>query len=595
MSIKAVMRHALVASVATAFVAASFPATAQTRRPGARPARVAMLPVGTQRPTREVRLSIGEGELVTLPSNVADVWTSNPGVADVYVNNPRQVYLFGKEFGEATVFATNAAGQVVYSARIRVAQNLTSIDAMMRAAMPDADINVTVVGQVAVLNGTVRSPDDSAQAQQLVTAFLNPGVNVSSPDAQLKVAVINRLKTATPLQVNLQVRFAEVSRSFVKDIGVNMLSRDTSSGFQFGIGSGTRSPGTIGTPDLSSLPQLDASARFGFPAGTITLPFDPARGDFVLPGTGTTFNMATSQAARGTAFSSIGLAGRLLGLDLLGAIDLGERIGQVTTLATPNVSALSGETGTFLAGGEIPIPVSQGLGAVSVEYKQYGVSLSFTPTVLSDGRISLRVRPEVSQLSSAGAVQINGTTIPALTTRRAESTLELGSGQSMVIAGLLSNTHDNAISGTPGLMNIPILGSLFRSNAFQRNETELVIVITPYLVQPVNANEIRLPTDGYDAPTDLERVLLGRINGERSGRNARPTPTMAPPPGAAPSIGAVTPGQVQQGQPAGPQPTAPQPQAVQPPAPPARDRRGSRRGKSNDATNAAPGFSIGTP
>lgn len=596
MTIKAVLRHTLVASVATAFVAASFPAVAQTRSPGARSARVGMPPAGAQRPTREVRLSIGEGELVTLPSTVADVWTSNPGVADVYVNNPRQIYLFGKEFGEATVFATNAAGQVVYSARIRVAQNLTSIDSMMRAAMPDADITVTTVGQVAVLNGTVRTPEDSAQAQQLVTAFLNPGVNVSQPDAQLKMAVINRLRTATPLQVNLQVRFAEVSRSFVKDIGVNMLSRDTSSGFQFGIGSGTRSPGTITSPDLSSLPQLDASARFGFPAGTISLPFDPARGDFVLPGTGTTFNMST--AARGAAFTSLGVAGRLLGLDLLGAIDLGERIGQVTTLATPNLTALSGETGTFLAGGEIPIPISQGLGAVSVEYKQYDVSLSFTPTVLSDGRISMRVRPEVSQLSSAGAVQINGTTIPALTTRRAESTLELGSGQSMVIAGLLSNTHDNSISGTPGLMNVPILGSLFRSNAFQRNETELVIVITPYLVQPVNANEIRLPTDGYDAPTDLERVLLGRINGERSGSQARPTPRMAPPTGATPAIGAVTPAQVQSAPSAGavpaqPQPSAPQPQAAQPPAPPARERRNRTNRTTGPA--ATPGFSLGTP
>jgi pilus assembly protein CpaC len=181
-------------------------------------------------------------------------------------------------------------------------------------------------------------------------------------------------------------------------------------------------------------------------------------------------------------------------MDLLTSLDLGERDGQVTTLANPNLTALSGETGTFLAGGEIPIPISQGLGAVSVEYKQYGVSLAYTPTVLADGRISLRVRPEVSQLSAAGSVTLNGTVIPGLTTRRAETTVELGSGQSFMIAGLLQNDHQNSIDKAPGLGDVPILGAMFRSNAFQRNETELVIVITPYLVKPVNANDIVLPS-----------------------------------------------------------------------------------------------------
>jgi pilus assembly protein CpaC len=335
--------------------------------------------------------------------------------------------------------------------------------------------------------------------------------------------------------VNLQVKFAEVSRTFVKNIGVNLLTRDQGSGFTFGVGSGTRAPGTIGTPDLSNLPVLDASSRFGFPAGTISLPFDPARGDFVYPGTGTTFN--TTKSAN--HFSTLGLAGKLLGLDILSAIDLGERIGQVTTLASPNLTALSGESSTFLAGGEIPIPISQGLGAVSVEYKQYGVSLAFTPTVLSDGRISMRVRPEVSQLSSAGAVEIGGTSIPALTTRRAETTVELGSGESFMIAGLLQNTHNNSIDKAPGLGDVPILGTLFRSNAFQRNETELVIVITPYLVKPVNANQIVLPTDGYKAPNDFDRIFMGQLGGGTTGGD-RPKPAMSPPVGAVgPTIGAI--------------------------------------------------------
>ena len=540
MHIKAFLHRSVAATVAVALVA-SAPLTAVSAAPkkprpaghAARMARVGTLPAGSQRPTHEVLLSIGEGELITLPADVTDVWTSTPDVADVYVNNPRQIHLFGKAFGEATLFATTAHGTVVYSANIRVSQNITSIDRMLKLAMPDADIRVITTGQLAVLTGTVATPDDSAQAMRIVTALLNPGVNTADATAQLKIAVFNRLKTATPLQVNLQVKFAEVSRSFLKNIGNNLTTRDNGSGISFGAISGTRSPGTISNFDTSNFPVLDASSKYGFPAGTISLPFNPATGEFVIPGTG-----ASSVLTKGAQFTSLGIAGHLLGLDVLSAIDLGERDGQVTTLANPNLTALSGETGTFLAGGEIPIPVSQGLGAVSVEYKQYGVSLAYTPTVLSDGRISLRVRPEVSQLSSQGAVTIGGTTIPALTTRRAETTVELGSGQSFMIAGLLQNSHNNTIDKAPGIGDLPVLGALFRSTEFQRNETELVIVITPYLVKPVNANDIVLPTDGYKAPTDLGRVLLGQLGGGTTGGD-RPKPTMAAPTGGEPAFGAA--------------------------------------------------------
>ena len=576
--------HRSVAVTAAAAMVATLPVTAvagpakdrhAVPRP-VRPVRVGTPPVGSQRPTREVLLSIGQGELITLPANVADVWVSNPTVADVYVSNPRQIHLFGKEFGEATLFATSASGAVVYSTNIRVSQNITSIDRMLKLAMPDADIRVTTTGQIAVLTGTVATPDDSAQAERLVTALLNPGVDASSPGAVLKIGVFNRLRTATPLQVNLQVRFAEVSRSFVKNIGANLLTRDQTGGFQFGVSSGTRIPGTIGSVDTSTLPMLDASSKFGFPAGTISLPYDPKLGDFVYPGTGT-----VSAFTKGAQNTTLGLAGHLLGLDVLSAIDLGERIGQVSTLANPNLTALSGETGTFLAGGEIPIPVSQGLGAVSVEYKQYGVSLSYTPTVLADGRISLRVRPEVSQLSAAGAVTIQGTTIPALTTRRAETTVELGSGQSFMIAGLLQNDHQNTIDKAPGLGDVPILGAMFRSNAFQRNETELVIVITPYLVKPVNANDIVLPTDGYKAPTDLDRVLFGQLGGGTTGGD-RPKPTMAPPVGAEPAFGAAAPVPVL---------PAPAPQQRRE-EPVAKSTPPETKSKSKSAVSAAPGFSF---
>ena len=332
MRMKHDIRRALAATVATA-VALSVPGIAPAQN--APRARVGE-PAGAQRPTQEVLLSVGEGELVTLPATVTSVWTSNPGVADVYVANPRQIHLFGKDFGEATIFATNAAGTVVYSSNVRVSQNLTSIDRMMRAAMPDTDVKVTTVGQLAVLNGVVASPQESAEAEQLALALLNPGVNVSAPDAQLKIGVVNRLKIATPLQVNLHVRIAEVSRSFVKNIGVNLTTRDLGSGFNFGLFQGRQTGSITGE------------------AGSPIFNYPPA-------------------ASSG---STIGAAGRLLGLDLLGSLDLGETQGQVSTLANPTLTALSGETATFLAGGEIPILIAQALGAVSVEYKQYGVSLA---------------------------------------------------------------------------------------------------------------------------------------------------------------------------------------------------------------------------
>jgi pilus assembly protein CpaC len=536
--------RALALTALTAMLAAvPAEAMAQSRQR----ARVGQMPAGSQRPTSEVLLSIGEGELINLPQSVANVWVSNPTVADVYVTNPRQINLFGKTDGEATIFATSASGAVVYSTTVRVNANITALDRMLKIAMPDASIRVTTAGQLAVLTGTVASPDDSQQAERLVSAALNPGVNTSEPNATLKMAVINRLKTATPLQVNLQVRFAEVSRSFVKNIGVNLTNRD-SGGFLFGIAQGRQ-------------------GSFTYNNGTTTTPQGVAPGGSLV-----TF------PAQNNGNTLIGAAGRFLGTDLLASLDLGETIGQVTTLATPNLTAISGETANFLAGGEIPIPIAQALGTVSIEYKQYGVSLAFTPTVLADGRISLRVRPEVSQLSASGAVAFNGISIPALTTRRSETTVEMGSGESMVIGGLMQNTHNNSFTKTPGAADIPILGALFRSNAFQRNETELMIVITPYLVKPVNTNQIVLPTDGYQAPNDLQRIIGGQLSGISGGE--RPKPSMAPE-SAMPTVGAMAPAPVM---PAAQGPARSAPQAIKLNAAPASTNKKKKGG------SAAPGF-----
>ncbi len=571
----AALAMALTAALSPAITAAA-PRAAQRPAAPARPVvRSGLPPVGVTKPSVEKWLSIGEGELITLPAAVSEVWTSNAAAADVYVANPRQIHLFGKADGEATIFATDRAGAVVYSASVRVAQNATQIDRMLQAALPGSDFHVTLVGQIAVINGNAVAPADAEQAQRLVTSLLNPGVDPSADGAALKMAIINRIKVATPLQVNLQVKFAEVSRSFLKNFGINFITRDKSGGFTF-VGQSGRNPGSISDLDTSNLPTLDASSLYGLPAGSISLPFDPVKRQFVTGGT----QFSTTKDNSGTR-TTLGLAGRLLGMDVLSAIDLGETMGQVTTLANPNLTALSGETGTFLAGGEIPIPVSQALGTTTIEYKQFGVSLAYTPTVMSDGRISLRVRPEVSQLDYANAVTVGSGRVPALTTRRAETTVELGSGQSFMIAGLMQNTHNNTYDKTPGIADLPVIGALFKSNGFQRNETELVIVITPYLVKPVNGNDIKLPTDSYRAPSDLERVFVGSLEGGNRAAD-RPKPVMqAPTPAAAPTVGAVAPAPVL---------PSPAPAPATPTEAPA-DRKAVKPSNRKAAT-PAPGFSI---
>ena len=458
-------------------------------------------------PSQEIVLSIGRGELVTVPGTMADVFISNDKIADVQVKSQRQLYVFGKAGGEATVYASNARGDVVWSANVRVGSNIGSIDQMLGLAMPEAKINVATMGNNTVLlTGTVAAPEDAAEAQALVEAFVGEGTNV-----------VSRLRMATPLQVSLHVRIAEVSRSVVRTLGINMASIDGTSGFRFGVTQGD----SISTLSNDPVAALAVGAE-------ITTPIVGPDGRVVREVVG------TSVVGNGLG-STFGAAGNLLGLDIAGALDLAETEGLVTTLAQPNLTAISGETAEFLVGGEFPIPISEGFGQTTIQYKNYGVSLSYTPTVLSNGRISIRVRPEVSELSSQGAIQINGFQVPGLTTRRAETTVELGSGQAFMIAGLLSNSAQNQIDKAPGLGDVPILGNLFRSSTWRRGESELVIVVTPYLVKPVNDRDIHLPTDGYLKPTEGQRLLKFQNADGMSGMR-RPGPTVAEQPVAAPQV-----------------------------------------------------------
>jgi pilus assembly protein CpaC len=484
------------------------------------------------RPSQEIVLSIGRGELLNVPGSMADVFIANDAIADVQVKSQRQLYVFGKAGGETTIYASNERGDIIYSANIRVGSNISSVDQMLAMAMPDAKVSISTMGSNTVLlTGTVGAPEDAAEAERLVQAFLGENANV-----------ISRLKTATPLQVNLQVKFAEVSRSLVREIGANLASSDATNGFQIGVGTGR---GAV------------AQYSPGGPVGTNVT--EGADGTSVITTAG-----ATTLAG----------LGRLFGVDLAGTLDLSERLGLVTTISEPNLTALSGETATFLAGGEFPIPISQGLGQVSVQFRQFGVSLAYTPTVLSNGRISMRVRPEVSELSTQGAVTLNGFQVPAITTRRTETTVELGSGQSFMIAGLMSSNAQNAIDKAPGLGDVPILGNLFRSRSFRRGETELVIIVTPYLVKPVDAKDIKLPTDGFRNANEFEQLLGFRSIG-RSTSEPRPGPVSSEPDAPQPKVSTADPAAIL-------------------PTQPEQPRRADKKNRKDEraASAANPGFSF---
>lgn len=474
-----------------------------------------------------ILMSVGASRVVNLPGQMSDVVIADPSVADVYVRSQNQLYILAKGPGETAVTVTSASGKTLYSATVRVGNNLTSIDHMLKLAMPEADILVSKMNGLFLLTGTVKSPEDAAEAERLVKAFAD------SPGKE--VTVVSRLRTATPLQVNLQVKFAEVSRNLIHEIGTNITALGTGSGsFSGYLGRSTRQ-------------AITDTGFVGGAAGNITRSFE-----FTQPADSRT---------------TLGFVAKMFGMDVAGALDLAETSGLASTLAQPNLTSLSGETASFLAGGEYPYTVSNGTQGNSIEFKQYGVQLAFTPTVLADGRISLRVRPTVSSLDFS----INSE-VPALKSRSAETTVELGSGQAFMIAGLLNNGTSNVVDKVPGLGDLPILGSLFKSRKYQRDETELVIVVTPYLVKPMNANEVRLPTDGYRNATPLQGLLLQQGANGVSGQKGH-MPTIAP---SAPVD-----------DPAG--------NAALPPQAATQDRRTdrkTRRARSADAGSVGPGFTF---
>lgn len=400
-----------------------------------------------------VHVDIRKGKAIRLPKSASGIFVADPEVADVQLRSPQFLYILGKRAGETSLLVVDGADKEIYSATISVTHNLRRLTSAIRQLMPDEEVVVTSLDRSVVLSGRVSSASQAEDVRRLAATFIGEDTDL-----------INRLKVMGPTQINLRVRIAEVSREISKEIGVHW---DT----------------VVST--------AAGATTFGLASGR----------SFVLPG-GSFLSIPDGPTSIGGGFSSGNLDFNVL-------MDLLETEGLVTTLAEPNLTALSGETANFLAGGEFPIPVPQDDGAITITFKQFGVGLAFTPSILDSGLINLKVIPEVSALSDNGAVSISGFSVPALTTRRAETTVELASGQSLVIAGLLRSGTIRALRKVPGLSDIPILGPLFNSDRFQREETELVIVVTPYLVKPVSDRQIALPTDGFVNPEDTDRILRG--------------------------------------------------------------------------------------
>lgn len=414
-----------------------------------------------------VALEAGKGTLLKLNAPAATVFIANPDIADVQVKSPSLIYLSAKQPGETVIYAVDAADNVLLHAPVRVVHDLSRMRESMRQLMPGENISVSSVENSLVLKGDVSSAGRAEKARALAASVAN-AVDIKNAN------VVNQLAVSTPNQVNLRVKIAEVNRTALKALAFNFFKSPVNC-----VPTGTTGVGGMACGNVSN---------------------------FLVQ----TANPITNQAITAANQFAFGIGGTHLEtiMDALAQENL------ITTLAEPNLTATSGQTASFLAGGEFPVPISgstnNGVPTVTVEFKTFGVQLDFTPTIVDATHLSLKVRPEVSQLSTNGAVSVplSGgatVTIPALTVRRAETTVDLASGQSFALAGLLQNTTQQDISKIPWLGDIPILGQLFRSNLFQHNETELVIIVTPYLVKPSNT-QLAAPTDGFILPHDAERI-----------------------------------------------------------------------------------------
>ncbi len=449
---------------------------------------------------QRLTLSQDKAAIVQLDTDAHDVLVSNPELVDAVVRTPRRIFLLATKVGQTNAFFFDAAGKQILSLDIRVEKDTLDLQGLMKAAMPNSSIQVQAMNDNIVLTGSVSSSLESTRANDLAGRFAGDPKKV-----------INMLNIAGGQQVMLKVRIAEMDRNIAKQFGVNLQTAKI-------VGGST--PIAASTSNQFALVGQALSDLSGAQVGQV------CRG-----GTGQSLNpFATVLQGAGTCSINNNVQGQLQAL---------ERVGLVHMLAEPNLTAVSGETARFLAGGEFPVPVAKDLqGNVTVEFKEFGVGLSFTPVVLSPGRISLQLSSEVSELSNTGAFTLSGgattqgLTIPALTMRRTQTTIELPSGGSFAVAGLMQHNTKQVIDGFPGVKDLPVLGALFRSRDFADDQTELVVLVSAYLVEPNAENAFAAPTDGFVAPTDPETLLLGKLNATYKNKSDAPmTPTAEAPVG----------------------------------------------------------------
>jgi pilus assembly protein CpaC len=464
--------------------------------------------------SQSVKVGLNKSLVIDLPRDARDILVSNPGIADAVIRTPTRIYVTGVAVGQSNVIVFDRAGAQIVSLDLQVERDTSDLSRMIARLIPNSNVNVEIVSDNVVLTGSVANASDSQKAQDIASIFVNGGAQVqqqaqqssggggaggaagaggasgssggsgSSGSVNISLGggggssspptskVINMLTIEGEDQVQLKVTVAEVQRNIAKQLGVDISGSLGGSGLAaqvitsnpFAVANKTLSPNTVG-------------AGFGNPFS------------------------ATPDASN---FS--------ITLHAL------EQTGAVKELAEPTLTAISGEKSSFLAGGEFPVPTGRDQsGNITITFKQFGVALDFTPVVLSEGRISMHVQTEDSELTSQGAFTLTGTngqnlTIPGLQVRRAETTLELPSGGSMVLGGLLEDNVRQSIGALPGLGQLPVLGPLFRSRDFQSDETELVIIVTPYLVKPVPRSALATPDQGFAPASDAQSILLGNLN-----------------------------------------------------------------------------------
>ena len=410
--------------------------------------------------TRRINLGVGKSIIVDLPRDAAEVFVADPKVANAVVRTARKLYLIAAGGGQTSIFAMDAQGKQIAVIEVNIGRDIGELNRILKTAMPNTQVVPRTVNDTIILTGSVDSAGEAQMAIDIAKGFVGEISGGIGKDGK----VINSLIVRGRDMVMLKVTIAEVKREVIKQLGVTQSALNGSWGSVNVQNSFVQSAGNTG-------------------------------------------------AVIGNLSGVLGGAVKGLGAE----IKAYERNGVARILAEPTVTAVSGETAKFTAGGEIPVSsgttcTTVGLCSPSIGYKPYGVTLNFTPVVLSEGRILLRVATEVTEIDPTTTVVIGSSSAVGFRTRKNETSVELPSGGSIVSAGLIQTISRQTITGLPGLMNLPILGTLFRSRDYQRQETELLIIITPYIAKPVKPSEIARPTDGFVDATDPQAILLGRVN-----------------------------------------------------------------------------------